>query len=261
VPLRPSRRLASRGVAVALTAIVALSGVVDTESPSAAAASLNDCAVQDAQLEWGFKESFRAYLSGSIANGQWQAAEGATYATPTFTFGQGSGAVAAGAAARLDFAGSIRFTGHGGILDTTVSAPRVVLADAASGLLVLDVVGTTQEGAEVAAQGVEFATLDLGSATRSVEDDVLTIAGIQAALTEDGAEAFGTYPAEEPLDPLTIVAPLDAECAAEVEAGIAAIDGPPWFGYAVALAGIVLALVGLRSARVLLSRRRQRLAS
>ena len=222
---------------------------VGAEAGGAAASSVDECAVQDARLEWGFKESFRAYVSGSIANGEWQEADGATYATPSFTFGEGSGAVAAGSAtAELLFAGSIRFTGHGDILDTTVSEPRVTLADAASGLLVLDVVGTTQEGAEVAAQGVEFAALDLTAATRSVADGVLTIDGIAAALTEEGAAAFGTYPAAEPLDPA---------CAAEVEADLAAVGGVSWVGPALAGAGIVLALAGLTVGGIVVVRRRR----
>ena len=225
---------------------------------SAAAATLDECAVQDARLEWGFKESFRAYVSGSIANGQWQALDGATYATPSFTFGEGSGAVASGSAtAELLFAGSIRFSGHGGILDTTVSDPRVTLVDAASGLLVLDVVGTTQEGAEVAAQGVEFAALDLTAAARSVADGVLTIDGIVAALTAEGAAAFGTYPAGEPLDPITIVASLDPACAAEIEADLAAVGGGSWVGPALAGAGTVLALAGLTVGGIVVVRRRR----
>lgn len=258
----PRRRLGLVGlgpVGLALVATLGVGGMLGADAPSAAAASLEECAVQDARLEWGFKESFRAYVSGSIANGEWQAADGATYSTPTFTFGDGAGSLASGSAtAELLFAGSIRFTGHGGILDTTVSTPRVVLADAASGLLVLDVVGTTQEGAEVAAQAVEFATLDLTRATRSVEDGVLTLGGITAALTEDGAAAFGTYPAGEPLDPITIVAPLDASCAAEVEADLAALQGSPWVGTALAGAGIMLVFGGLVAVGVATARRRRR---
>lgn len=255
---RSRRRLGPAGLALAVAAAVGLGLTVGAEPESAAAASLAECAVQDARLEWGFKESFRAYVSGSIANGEWQAADGATYATPSFTFGDGSGAVASGSAtAELRFAGSIRFTGHGGILDTTVSEPRVALTDAASGLLVLDVVGTTQEGAEVAAQEVEFATLDLTEATRSVADGALTIDGIAAALSEDGAAAFGTYPAGEPLDPISIVAPLDPTCAAAVEADLAAVGEASWDGVALAGAGIALALAGLTVGTIVVVRRRR----
>lgn len=235
-----------------------LGGAVGAGAQSASAAVLDECAVQDARLEWGFKESFRAYVSGSIANGEWQAADGATYATPSFTFGEGAGAVAPGSAGvELRFAGSIRFTGHGGILDTTVSAPLVVLDGSGSGLLVLDVVGTTQEGADVAAQGVEFAALDLAAATRAVEDGVLTVDGIRAALTEDGAAAFGTYPAGEVLDPITIAAPLDPACAEAVEADLAALDGPSWLGMSLAVAGVLLVLAGLAVGGVVLVRRRR----
>lgn len=256
------RRTPRRRLALVLAVTGGLLGVVGASpgpAVAATASSLDECAVQDARLEWGFKESFRAYVSGSIASGEWQAAEGATYATPSFTFGEGSGVLVSGSAqGELLFAGSIRFTGHGGILDTTVSTPRVALTDAASGRLVLDVVGTTQAGEEVAAVAVEFAALDLAAATRAVEDGVLSIGGISATLTESGAAAFGTYPAGEPLDPITIVAPLDAACAADVEAELDTLSGQTSGGSVLWLWGILAAFALLAVAAVVTARRRQR---
>jgi len=210
-------RSRSRALALPLlTALLATAAVVSFSAPAAAApaevALADACEVQDAQLAWGFKETFRSYISGSIANGEWEVLDGATYETPEFSF-SGAGAFDPGTGAgELAFTGGIRFTGHGGILDTTVSNPRVVLRDAESGQLVLDVVGTTQEGDEVAAEGVVFADLDLAAASRSAEDGVLVIAEIAAQLTATGAEAFGTYPAGDPLDALTITATLGDDC-------------------------------------------------
>jgi hypothetical protein len=188
-------------------------GIVVTIRELAQSVALSGaCEIQDARLEWGFKEAFRAYISGSIANGEWEVLDGAEYETPSFSF-TGSGALDASTGeGELVFVGGIRFTGHGGILDTSVSNPRVVVLDADTAQLVLDVVGTTQEGVAVEAEGVVFADLDLSMASRSADNGVLTIEGAPATLTATGADAFGTYPAGEPLDPVTITGTLADDC-------------------------------------------------
>ena len=230
-------------------------GVVVTIRQLAQSVSLaGSCVIQDARLEWGFKEAFRAYVSGSIANGEWQVLDGAEYETPSFTF-VGNGALDSSTGeGELVFSGGIRFTGHGGILDTSVSNPRVIVLDADTAQLVLDVVGTTQEGVAVEAEGVVFADLDLSAATRSADVGVLTIEGAPATLTATGAEAFGTYPAGEQLDPVTITGSLADDCGevviAEPEAEVAPSDGgvPLWV-WAVIIA-LILAVIAITVALV-----------
>src|SRR5690606_24359517 len=56
-----------------------------------AAAEVVGCEVVGAALGWGFKEEFRAYVDGSIANGEWTTADGATYETPSFQWANGAG--------------------------------------------------------------------------------------------------------------------------------------------------------------------------
>jgi Htaa len=52
---------------------------------------------------------------------------------------------------------------------------------------------------------VEFADLDLSTATRTIADEVVTITGITATLTEEGAPAFGGfYTAGTALDPINL---------------------------------------------------------
>jgi len=182
-----------------------------------AAADQAGCTVESAELEWGFKESFRAYISGTIANGEWQVLDGATYETPTFgwtgggTFDAEGSNASASPLADLSFQGGIRFVGHGGVLDTTVSDPRLVITEEGASLL-LDVVGETQSGVAVDAAEVPFADLDLSTAEITSDGDVITIAGIGATLTEQGSAAFGTYPAGDPLDALTVRVTLPASC-------------------------------------------------
>ena len=184
-----------------------------------AAAQQAGCTVESAELEWGFKETFRAYISGTIANGEWQVIDGATYETPSFgwtgggTFEadpEGSSASAA-PLADLAFAGGVRFVGHGGVLDTTVSNPRIVITEDGASLL-LDVVGETQQGVAVEVMAVPFADLDLSTAEITSEGDIVTLAGIGATLTEQGSAAFGTYPAGDALDPITLRVTLPASC-------------------------------------------------
>lgn len=206
----------ARRVALLLTPLLALAGLLVPAAPasaapgSAAAATAAPCAVTDATLVWGFKEAFRAYIDGAIANGEWSTEGDVAYATPDFTWSGGTGE-ADGGGLDVQYAGAVRFTGHGGILDTTVANPRIVV-DGERAVLLLDVTGTTQEGEAVAQPAVEFAELDLASAEHTRDGDLAGWAQVPATLTADGAAAFGTYPAGEALDPLTITATIVGGC-------------------------------------------------
>jgi len=168
------------------------------------------CPVDDATLTWGFKESFRSYISGSIANGEWTVADGASYATPDFSWSDGEGSYEDGGV--VAFTGSITFTGHGGILNTTVANPQVKFIDEDTAVLLMDVSGTTQDGAEVNSPAVEFVELDLSTATTDDTDGVITITGAPAVLTAAGSAAFGTYETGEEFDPVSFTIETGAAC-------------------------------------------------
>ena len=220
----PSRvRLRATGIAFLLVPLLALtSAVLPATAASAAdreiaAASELPCTVSDASLVWGFKETFRAYIDGSIANGEWTTDGGASYETPMFTWAGGTGgADLEEGVLDVQYSGAVRFTGHGGALDTTIADPRVVV-DGDRAVLLLDVTGTTQAGEAVQASAVEFAELDLSDVASTREGDTVTWAEVPSTLTAAGAEAFGTYPEGESLDPLTIVATVDADCSTPVQ--------------------------------------------
>ncbi len=57
---------------------------------------------------------------------------------------------------QIGFHGSIRFTGHGGVLDTTVANPQLRFLGDGDAVLLLDVVGVTQDGAPIDQKAVEF---------------------------------------------------------------------------------------------------------
>jgi hypothetical protein len=214
--------------------LLALSVLV---APSPAAQA---CIVEDATLTWGFKESFRSYISGTIANGEWIVTDGATYETPEFGFSEGAGSFG-----DVAFEGAIRFTGHGGILNTTVANPRIDWGGD-SGTLYLDVSGTTQEGDPVDETGVPFADLAFGGILG--DEGEFRFEDVTATLTDEGAAAFGTYESGEPLDPLSLELSLESACA--LPQPQSAPTWPIWIAGA-AGAGIVAA------ATVLVVRRRR----
>ena len=189
-----------------------LAGLV--AAPAAAVADTADCALSDGTMTWGFKESFRSYISSTIANGEWAVADGATYQTPEFgwTSGEGTFTTSSGGGS-LAFIGSVTFTGHGGILNTTVANPVVSFVSPTTAHLLLDVSGTTQEGAVIDEKQVQFAALDLAAGTTTVTGHRVSIRGATATLLPAGASAFGTYEAGEPLDPAAITFTAGAGCA------------------------------------------------
>ncbi|MFF2487205.1 HtaA domain-containing protein [Microbacterium sp. NPDC058062] len=175
----------------------------------ARAAIAAGCFVEAASLNWGFKETFRTYIEG-IAAGGWELTDVA-YEYPEFVWTAGTGAVdAATRTGLVTYGGSIRFTGHQGALDTTLSNARVELAGD-TGYLVFDVSGTTQAGEPVTAAGIRFAEFALPDL--EVTDDGLVLDALPATLTDAGAAAFGTYPAGDELDPVSAVLPVAGDCA------------------------------------------------
>ena len=240
-------------------------GVELTIEPAELSAAVAGCVVDDATLTWGFKESFRAYISGAIAKGEWTVADGATYAVPSFGFSAGTGGYdAESGEGAIAFPGSITFTGHGGVLNTRVSNPQITFVDADTALLLLDVSGTTQDGAAVDNKAVEFAEIDLAGVLEN-DEGAVTITAAPAVLTEAGAGAIGTYPAGEALDPISIAFTTAADCAVPVDDAAApattsaetvSAESPADFGWIVwAIIALVVVLAAV-VAIVLVRRRR-----
>lgn len=172
------------------------------------------CEVSNASLDWGFKQSFLAYLDSSIANGTW-VLDGVTEEGSVFSWNNGSGTIAsAGVTGLVAFPGSIQFLGHDGVLNTTVSNPKIEITENNKAFLLLDVKGEKQEGGSISESDVRFAELDLSGIERSA--DGLTAANISATLTDAGAAAFGTYPAGTELDAVSFTLPVAVDCGAVV---------------------------------------------
>lgn len=207
--------VASAGLVTATVALLAAPVV-----PSASAAS-TACEVTGATMTWGFKESFRSYISSSIANGEWTTGDGASYATPSFMFTGGSGTYdPTSATGSVALPGTISFTGHGGLLQTSVAHPTVSFTGPGTAQLLLDVSTVPMDQAMAGdttvhtATQVPFVSLDLSGASVTDDAGALTITGtgLPTTMTAEGFEAFGSYDAGTPFDPMDLT--IHATCAA-----------------------------------------------
>ena len=184
-------------LALALAAVV---GVAPASVPEGA------CEVKDVSITWGFKESFRSYISGSIAQGSWEASGDVGYEIPHFTLTGGTGHVnAARDEGIVAFEGGIVFSGHDGILETSLQNPELIIIGSREATLMFDVTGDTMEEVSVNQPDVPFATVTWGRGAENVvpSDGVWSVEGAQVVLTQQGSDAFGTYPAGEKMDPLS----------------------------------------------------------
>lgn len=221
-------RSAASAIALSAALLAAPAPVLATES--AAPVSDGACAVTGGSLTWGFKESFRSYISGTIAKGSWEPIDGASYATPLFSWPATGGSIdPVTGAGSVAFGGGVRFSGHGGLLDTTISQPTLILDPAGSRIL-LDVRGVSMDDALAgatdqvnSAQQVDFVALDAAASPAS-GGEALSAAGIATTLTADGAAQFGSYEAGTAFDPVAFEVQL---ACAEAEPAAAASTPEP----------------------------------
>lgn len=200
--------------------------------------------VSGASIQWGVKESFRSYITGPIAKGSISGG-----------WGSGSGAYSADTdRGRVSYGGSVHYTGHNGLLDLTLSNPRIQVNSATSASLILNVQSKGFNGSpDVDASGVVFATLSLPSASES--SGRIAWNGASATLTAAGAEAFaGFYTAGTALDAVSFSFPLGAQvaCDATTDRALASTGasdptGALWLGIGViAFGGMLLIAVRRR---------------
>lgn len=214
------------------------------------------CVVRDATLHWGFKESFRAYIASDIANGEWTTSRGATYETPEFVWSNGQGRYDPETGfGYVQYLGSVRFTGHDGLLDTTIADPTLSISPDGAFLL-LDVSGPSMEGEQIDAQDVSFVELP---GVQVSGEGARVVAVSDSVLTSDGESAFPDYQAGTAFDPVKVAMELDQCSPPGGYAGgddIASDPVPAWV-----VAGAILgplALIALATAAILLAIRRRR---
>ena len=243
-----------------LLAVALFAGMLSLEPAAPALAQVPGCPVDAGTLTWGFKESFRAYIDGSIANGEWTVADGATYETPAFGFTAADGRFdPRGPQGSVDFPGSVRFTGHGGVLDTTIANPILQFRGDGKTFLLIDVRGVTMDGDDIAMSRTRFVELDLAGQDLEPVDGIITLDEAPATLTADGALAFPNYPEGEQFDPVSATFDVGADCdLSGLPIGGDAYDPPPPTADVVPLVigGAVVALLAVIT--VVFARRRRR---
>ena len=220
---------------------LAVATLLAVSSAPGALLAEGECQVLESEITWGFKESFRSYISGSIALGQWTTSGDVGYDTPAFSFSGGEGAIAPDRTrGTVAFEGELLFEGHGGILRTSLANPSLILDGHRRATLVFDVTGDTMDMVSVSAEDVEFVTLEwsAGDESLDVASGEWVVTSAQATLTAAGSGAFGTYPEGEVFDPVDIRLTVTPSCFTQ-----SALN--PWFvaggvlGLALAGGGVV----------------------
>ena len=172
------------------------------KAPTASA----DGKVASADLGWGVRDSFRNYIRGGIANGSWDL-NGTTYSNNAFQWAKGTGSFKDGKGS-ISFTGSVHFTGHHGILDTTISNPRLEI-NGKTAVLYATVVGNDMDGKSH--NYGEVALLNVDVSGLQVSGDKISISGAGTTITAEGAKAFaGFYEAGKDMAPLSFSASLSS---------------------------------------------------
>ncbi|GGY79307.1 hypothetical protein GCM10010363_70310 [Streptomyces omiyaensis] len=162
-------------------------------------------ALKTAAVDWGVRRTFREYVTGAIAQGQWTLAGGAQDGGALFRFPSGTGRFDPGAGT-LDaaFAGSVRFTGTH--VDLTLAGVTVKVAGG-TGTLAADV--TSAGKTEKKVPLVTFPARGLAP-----KNGLAVVTEAPATLTEGGARAFGgMYRAGTVMDPVSLAVSVDAAAA------------------------------------------------
>ena len=165
----------------------------------------SDGTIKSANLGWGVRDSFRNYVRGGIANGSWEL-NGTSYSSDAFNWSNGTGTFKGGKGS-ISFSGSVRFTGHHGILDTTIANPRLEI-NGNSGTLYATMNSNDPSGKATNYGEVALLKVDLSGLQSS--SDAVSVNGAATTLTAEGAKAFaGFYDAGKDMAPLSFSATIN----------------------------------------------------
>ena len=165
----------------------------------------SDGTIKSANLGWGVRDSFRNYVRGGIANGSWEL-NGTSYSSDAFNWSNGTGTFKGGKGS-ISFSGSVRFTGHHGILDTTIANPRLEI-NGNSGTLYATMNSNDPSGKATNYGEVALLKVDLSGLQSST--DAVSVNGAATTLTAEGAKAFaGFYDAGKDMAPLSFSAAIN----------------------------------------------------
>lgn len=191
---------------VSLSADVAAAAATPSGSPSPSASKsapekeTSGGSIEDGAVDWGVRRTFREYVTGDIAKGEWTVSAGAEDGGALFRFPDGSGTLKSGDLS-ASFKGTVRFTGSGG-LDLKLSSVRVTVEDG-KGTLYADVASADFTGKKVPL--VTFTAKAL-----KAKNGLAKVTEAPAKLTASGAKAFGgMYQAGTEMDPVSLAVATD----------------------------------------------------
>lgn len=198
-----------RKVPAAIAAAFLMLGLGGAIAPPAQATDHGT--VSGGALEWGFKQSFRSYITGKIAGGQINTGAGASYNGSTFSLAPvaGGSTVSGDVQAIVQLQGELHFSGHRdgdiAILDTTMSDFKIRF-DGRQAEIIVDLIAREFKGTNYDSVGEFITTDDVPLATVTLDNtpnftsDSIDLAGT-AVMSSAGARAFGGfYNAGESLD-------------------------------------------------------------
>ena len=266
---RAGAAIAGSALAAALLVAPATAAVAAPLPATTQTTAEGGCEITGGTMTWGLKESFRSYISGSIANGSWEPSDGASYETPNFLWKDAKGSIdPETGTGTVSFVGTIHFTGHDGVLDLTLANPTIEFEGDGKAALMLDAKSTDMEGKVAVDSTQEW----VGSVT--VKDalapsgDKLELSGLATELTNSGADAFaGFYEAGTKLDPISLALEFsgcDASAAApapeapaeetpEPAPVVEAAPALPWLP--ITIGGVALFVIGLTTGLLIGGRR------
>ncbi|MGW7570189.1 HtaA domain-containing protein [Streptomyces tendae] len=159
-------------------------------------------AIQDGAVDWGVRRTFREYVTGDIADGEWALTAGAQDGGTLFRFPGGEGTYEDGDLTAA-FEGTVRFTGAHG-LDLSLGNVRAVVEDG-KGTLYADVTSP-----DVKEKKVPLVTFTAGEPKPA--GGLVKVTEAPAELTARGAKAFGgMYQAGTAMDPVSLAVALTAD--------------------------------------------------
>lgn len=271
--MNPMRLLAKTTTSAAAAALLASALLVPAAANAAPIlaedAASSTCTVTGGELSWGVKESFRSYISGSIANGSWEVADGATYETPLFGWSNPTGEIDADTGEGLiSFTGSIHFTGHDGVLDMTLANPSIELKGDGTARLLLDTKSNDAQGQlKLDEQQATLAKIE-GVDAFDPASGQYSFSDASAVLTSEGATAFGDfYGSGDEVDPVTLtvqLAPCEGAAAADQPADEEPVIAPapepaeqsvPWLP--IIIGGVALIVIGVTVGMLIAGRKKK----
>ncbi|WP_326551733.1 HtaA domain-containing protein [Micromonospora sp. NBC_01813] len=199
-----ARALGRRSATWAAVAVLGASTALVGASPAMAAPA----DITEGSLNWGFKASFRTYVSGGNGNPPIAASNGASInADGTFAFPSTGGSYDAETGeTNATYGGTVVFSYPAHMFTITLANPTVAVTGGTA-VLKADVELESTAFPPVEVTQATVATLTTSESNLVAGADGITGTDLAATLTEAGASAFnGFYAAGEILDPVSFTA-------------------------------------------------------